>query len=149
MRGGMYGVGEAITPGALTYGAAYTGPVDGAGNAVRDPTDPAGGYTGIGGRRYRRRGGNTKPMAPPPPPPMGPMDTPPMPPAPPAPKSDTKGGRKTRKGKKSRKGGKKSRRKMRGGAGQVSMGTVGYGYTGTGAGGLADATQYTTQGNAY
>jgi hypothetical protein len=105
-KGGAYGVGEAIVPGALTYGAAYTGPVNSAGNAIPDPTDPAGGYTGIGGRRRTR---------------------------------------------KSRKGSKKSRksRKMRGGAGSVSMGTVGYGYTGTGAGGLADATQYTTQGNAY
>lgn len=57
--------------------------------------------------------------------------------------------RKSRKGsRKSRKGSKKTR-KMRGGAGSVSMGTVGYGYTGTGAGGLADATQYTIQGNGY
>lgn len=56
--------------------------------------------------------------------------------------------RKTRKG---RKGSKKSRRtrKMRGGAGQVSMGTVGYGYAGTGEGGLANQVQYTTQGNRF
>ena len=110
LRGGMYGVGQPITAGALEYGAAYTGPVGPDGGAVPDPTDPAGGYTGIGGRK----------------------------------------GRKTRKGRKgSKKGSKKSRRKMRGGASQVSMGTVGYGYTGTGAGGLTDATQYTTQGNAF
>ena len=34
LRGGMYGVGQAITPGALEYGAAYTGPVNSAGAAV-------------------------------------------------------------------------------------------------------------------
>lgn len=54
MRGGAgYGAGEAITPGALEWKGAYTGPVDSAGGAVPDPTDPAGGYTGIGGRRRR------------------------------------------------------------------------------------------------
>lgn len=108
LRGGMYGVGQPITAGALEYGAAYTGPVNSAGAAVPDPTDPAGGYTGVGGRRRRTR----------------------------------KGTKKTRKG-------RRGTRKMRGGAGQVSMGTVGYGFTGNGAGGLADATQYTTQGNAF
>lgn len=108
-RGGMYGVGEPITPGALTYGAAYTGPVDGAGNAVPDPTLPGGGYTGIGGRK----------------------------------------GRKTRKGRKGTKKGRKGTRKMRGGANQISMGTTGYGYAGTGSGGLIDPVQYTTQGNAF
>lgn len=107
MKGGMYGFGgNVIAPGTLEASAAYTGPVNSAGGAIPDPTDPAGGYTGVGGRR------------------------------------------RTRKGRKGRKGSKKTR-KMRGGAGSVSMGTVGYGYTGTGAGGLADATQYTTQGNAY
>lgn len=59
------------------------------------------------------------------------------------------GRRRTRKGRKGSKKTRKGTRKMRGGAGSVSMGTVGYGYTGTGAGGLADATQYTTQGNAF
>jgi hypothetical protein len=103
-KGGAYGAGAAITPGALEYNAAYTGPVNSAGGAIPDPTDPSGGYTGVGGRRRR--------------------------------------GRKSRK---SRKG----TRKMRGGANSVSMGTVGYGYTGTGSAGLADASQYTTQGNAY
>jgi hypothetical protein len=159
MRGGMYGVGEAITPGALTYGAAYTGPVNAAGNAIPDPTDPAGGYTGIGGRRRRRRGGNEKPPmdarpAPPPPMPEGPMDerpAPPLPPVPmPGPTQDTKGGRKTRKGKKSRKGGKKSRRKMRGGSAQISAMKAGYGFNGSGAGGLADAVPAPTSGgNPY
>ena len=105
-RGGAYGVGAAITPGALEYGTAYTGPVNSAGAAVPDPTDPAGGYTGLGGRR--RRG--------------------------------------TRKGRKSR---RRGTRKMRGGAGQVSMGTVGYGYAGTGVGGLANQVQYTTPGNRF
>lgn len=102
-KGGAYGAGSAIAPGALEYKAAYTGPVNSAGGAIPDPTDPAGGYTGIGGRRRTR---------------------------------------------KSRKGSKKSR-KMKGGASQVSMGTVGYSFEGKGAGGLADHTQYTTQGNAY
>lgn len=109
LRGGMYGVGSAITPGALEYGAAYTGAADPkTGAAVPDPTlkgtPSEGGYTGLGGRRRSRKG--------------------------------------------SRKSRRKSR-KMRGGAGSVSMGTVGYGYTGTGVGGLANATQYTTQGNAF
>lgn len=45
--------------------------------------------------------------------------------------------------------GGRRRRKMKGGASQVSMGGVGYGYTGTGAGGLADATQYVKPGNSY
>ena len=40
---------------------------------------------------------------------------------------------------KSKKGGRKSRRKTRGGG---SIATVGYGYTGTGSRGLADATGY-------
>jgi len=110
LKGGMYGVGgEVIAPGALAYSAPYTGPVNSAGAAVPDPTDPAGGYTGLGGRRRSRK--------------------------------TAKKGRKGRKG----------TRKMKGGAtpGMVSMGPVGYGYTGTGAGGLADATQYTQVGNAY
>ena len=133
LRGGAgYGAGGAIAPGAMQWDAAYTGPVNSAGAAVPDPTDPAGGYTGVGGRR--RRGGQESDMYP------GPPLTPMMP---------AKGGKKSRRkgGKKSRKGSRKG--KMRGGASQVSMGTVGYGYTGTGAGGLADATQYTTQGNAF
>lgn len=54
LRGGMYGVGQPITAGALEYGAAYTGPVGPDGGAVPDPTDPAGGYTGIGGRKGRK-----------------------------------------------------------------------------------------------
>jgi hypothetical protein len=104
MRGGMFGFGGGvIAPGTLEATAPYTGPVDARGNAVPDPTDPAGGYTGVGGRRRKSS-------------------------------------------KKSRKGSKKTR-KMRGGANQMSMGGVGYGYTGTGAGGLADATQYVKPGN--
>lgn len=112
MKGGMYGFnGGVIAPGTLESSAAYTGPVNSAGNAIPDPTDPAGGYTGVGGRRRRTR--------------------------------------KTRKGRK----GSKRTRKMRGGAnpGQVSMGTVGYGFgaNSTVTSGPPDATQYTTQGNAY
>jgi len=54
LRGGAgYGVGAPITAGALTYDAAYTGPVNSSGAAIPDPTDPAGGYTGLGGRRRR------------------------------------------------------------------------------------------------
>lgn len=57
-RGGaVYGAGQPLAVGALEYGAAYTGPVNSAGAAVPDPTDPAGGYTGIGGRRRTRKGG--------------------------------------------------------------------------------------------
>jgi hypothetical protein len=109
-RGGMYGFqGGVITNGTLESSAAYSGPVNSSGAAVPDPTDPAGGYTGVGGRR--RKG--------------------------------------TRKGRKGSKKSRKGTRKMRGGAGQMSAGTAGYGYAGTGAGGLADATGYTTQGNAF
>jgi hypothetical protein len=50
---------------------------------------------------------------------------------------------------KSRKGSKKSRRKMRGGASQVSMGTTGAAFTGSGSRGIADYSQYTQPGNAY
>jgi hypothetical protein len=51
---------------------------------------------------------------------------------------------------KSRKGAKKSRktrktRKMRGGAPWQSVGAVGYGYTGSGSRGLADATAYASK----
>ena len=61
-----------------------------------------------------------------------------------APVPEMYGGRRRRRtSKKSRKGGKHRRghksRKMRGG---MSVGQVGYGFTGTGAGGLADAVQY-------
>lgn len=52
---------------------------------------------------------------------------------------------------KSRKSGRKSRktRKMKGGytPGMESAGQVGYGYVGTGAGGLADAKGYVQAGN--
>jgi hypothetical protein len=96
LRGGAWGVGSAIAPGAITYDAAYTGPVNSSGAPIPDPTDPKGGYTGIGGRRRSTR-----------------------------------------------------RRKMRGGSGRVSMGTVGYSYSGDGTAGLASHSQYTTQGNAY
>ena len=106
MRGGMYGVGQPITAGALEYGAAYTGPVNAAGNAVPDPTDPAGGYTGIGGRK--RRG--------------------------------------TRKGRKGSRKGRRGTRKMRGGAGQISAMKAGYGFDGSGAGGLANAVPAPTSG---
>jgi hypothetical protein len=108
MRGGMYGFsGEAVAPGTLVAGAPYTGPVNAAGAAVPDPTDPAGGYVGLGGRRRR----------------------------------------------KSRKGSKKSRkgtRKMKGGSAQVSAMKAGYGFTGAGSAGLADATPAPTSGgNAF
>jgi hypothetical protein len=53
--------------------------------------------------------------------------------------------RKSRKGtKKSRKGGRKTR-KMRGGAQWQSAAGVGYGYTGSGSRGLADATAYASK----
>jgi hypothetical protein len=58
------------------------------------------------------------------------------------------GGRRSRKGRKGRKGSKKTR-KMRGGAGSISMGTVGHSFEGKGVAGLADHSQYTTQGNAF
>jgi hypothetical protein len=57
MRAGAYGVGAPITVGTLENKAAYTGPVNSAGDAVPDPTDPQGGYTGIGGRRRKTRKG--------------------------------------------------------------------------------------------
>lgn len=59
MRGGAgYGVGSAIAAGALEYKAAYTGAADPkTGAPVEDPTDPRGGYTGIGGRRRKTRKG--------------------------------------------------------------------------------------------
>ena len=71
-----------------------------------------------------------------------------------APTPELYGGRRRRTGKKAtRKGGRKSRagrrharrRTMRGGAGVVNSAGVGYGYTGTGAGGLADATSYASR----
>jgi hypothetical protein len=111
LRGGMYGFGgEAIAPGTLVAGAAYTGAADPkTGAAVPDPalkgTPSAGSYTGLGGRR-----------------------------------------------RKSRKGSKKSRRgtrKMKGGAPSISAGQVGYGFTGAGAAGIADAVRTTQNGNAY
>ena len=110
VKGGAYGVGAPIAAGALTYDAAYTGPVNAAGNAVPDPTDPAGGYTGVGGRR-----------------------------------------RKTSKKSRSRKGRKgKKTRTMRGGASQISAMKAGYGFNGSGAGGLADAVPAPTSGgNAF
>jgi hypothetical protein len=54
LRGGAYGVGAAIAPGALESNAAYTGPVNSSGTPVPDPTDPKGGFSGVGGRRRRR-----------------------------------------------------------------------------------------------
>jgi hypothetical protein len=58
MRGGAgYGAGSALAVGALEYKPAYTGPVDPTGKEVPDPTDPRGGYTGIGGRRRKTRKG--------------------------------------------------------------------------------------------
>ena len=56
------------------------------------------------------------------------------------------GRRKSRKGSKKA---RKSRRKMRGGASQVSMGTTGAAFTGSGSRGIADYSQYTQPGNAY
>jgi hypothetical protein len=53
----------------------------------------------------------------------------------------TRASRKTRGGRKSRRVSRR-RRTMRGGAGVYNAGGVGYGYTGTGAGGLTDATAY-------
>lgn len=50
------------------------------------------------------------------------------------------GRRKTRKSKKTRK-----TRKMKGGAAWQTVGAVGYGYTGEGARGLADATAYASK----
>lgn len=55
----------------------------------------------------------------------------------------TVGGRR-RKSHKGRKGGKRSR-KMKGGANWISPGQTGYGYTGTGTRGLADATAYASR----
>jgi hypothetical protein len=51
----MYGVGEPITPGALAYSAAYSGPVNSSGTPIADATDPT--HTGpvVGGRRRRGR----------------------------------------------------------------------------------------------
>jgi hypothetical protein len=60
LYGGAYGVGSPIAAGALEYGAAYTGPVNAQGGAVPDPTDPQGGFTGIGGRRRRKTRKGTK-----------------------------------------------------------------------------------------
>jgi hypothetical protein len=63
------------------------------------------------------------------------------------------GGRRRKTSKKSRKGSKKSRkgtRKMRGGATGISAMKAGYGFTGTGVAGLADATPTPTSGgNAF
>jgi hypothetical protein len=58
----------------------------------------------------------------------------------------TVGGRR-RGTRKSRKGSKRSRsmRSMKGGATWISPGQTGYGYTGTGARGLADATPYASR----
>jgi hypothetical protein len=57
MRGGMYGFsGEAIAPGTLVAGAAYTGNADPkTGAALPDPAMPGGQYSGIGGRRRSRK----------------------------------------------------------------------------------------------
>lgn len=114
MKGGMYGVdtkAAPIGPGALPWGAAYTGNADpNTGGALPDPALPGGQFSGIGGRRRTR---------------------------------------KTRKGGKHRRG-HRGTRKMKGGAGSVSAQKAGYGYTGTGAGGLADATYTPTSGgNAF
>lgn len=56
LRGGAgYGAVGPIAAGAMEWGGAYTGAADPkTGAAVPDPTDPRGGYTGIGGRRRRR-----------------------------------------------------------------------------------------------
>lgn len=54
LRGGAgYGAVGPIAAGAMEWGGAYTGPVGPGGDPVPDPTDPRGGYTGIGGRRRR------------------------------------------------------------------------------------------------
>jgi hypothetical protein len=104
VKGGSYGFGAAITPGALEVVGSRDAPVDPkTGAEIPDATDPVRPVTG--GRRRKSRG--------------------------------------SRKSRKSR------RRKMRGGAGDVSMGTVGYTFKGDGAGGIAGHSQYTTQGNAY
>ena len=126
MRGGMYGFGgNVIAPGTLESSAAYSGAVNSSGAPIPDPalqgTPTEGSYTGIGGRRRRR----------------------------------TTRRRKT--GSKEQRARTRSERlmkelasyKMKGGASQVSMGGVGYGYAGTGSAGLADATQYVKPGNAY
>jgi hypothetical protein len=201
MRGGVYGFsGEVIAPGTLVASAPYTGPVNSSGTPIPDPTDPKGGYTGLGGRR-RRRGGvipgrlTGKPKDHDVAVNMAVQDTMKMKEEEDAGVSEpqlvsnaeavarniylgyryknvsaedqaaadqaaadaaakvrsmlkTEGGR--RGSRKGRRGSRKTRRgtrKMRGGASQMSMGGVGYGYTGTGVGGLADATQYVKPGN--
>jgi hypothetical protein len=59
-------------------------------------------------------------------------------------------GRASRKTRKGRKGSKKSRRKMRGGASQISAMKAGYGFDGSGSGGLANAVPAPTSGgNAF
>jgi hypothetical protein len=59
--------------------------------------------------------------------------------------------RRSRKTAKKGRKGRKGTRKMRGGASQISMGTVGYGYGGGGTvtSGPPDATQYTQRGNPF
>lgn len=52
--------------------------------------------------------------------------------------------RKSRKTRKGKKAGRKTR-KMRGGASWTSVAPVGYGYTGSGSRGLADATAYASK----
>lgn len=65
LRGGAYGAVGPIAAGAMEWGGAYTGGVDSTGNPTPDPTDPRGGYTGIGGRRRRtqkKKGRKTRKM---------------------------------------------------------------------------------------
>lgn len=60
---------------------------------------------------------------------------------------DPQRGSSRRRHRKSKKGGRKSKktRKMRGGASWQSVAPVGYGYTGTGARGITDATAYASK----
>jgi len=57
MRGGAYGVGEAITPGALAYDRVdISGPVPGGARSAGDPApNSVGSYAAAGGRRRSRR----------------------------------------------------------------------------------------------
>lgn len=58
LKGGAYGVGEAIGPGAIEYNKVdITGPVKGYPSATDNPspTDEGGGYAAYGGRRRSRR----------------------------------------------------------------------------------------------
>lgn len=144
MRGGMgYGFTGAVGTNGADYTSSWGGEVTKDGTPVLDSAERA-----TGGRRRKskkskksKRGGNDED---PQPLENGPVNGDPEPET--EDPKNVEGGRRRRKSRKASKKAKKSRRKtMRGGGNWQSTGAVGYGFTGNGSRGLADATGYASK----